>query len=104
MRGEIGETGGLKPHRAVVDDAFHLRAMGDARRDPRRPGGRKQAQQRAIVEGQAHAALAGEKYLRHIVPVAAGVVAAERRADANHRFVQRIRVECRMRIEPRHNV
>ncbi|MEB8192638.1 hypothetical protein NGI12_03965 [Raoultella terrigena] len=32
--------------------------MGDARRDPRRPGGRKQAQQRAIVEGQAHAALA----------------------------------------------
>ena len=62
-------------------------------RYPGRPGGRQQAQQRAVVEGQAYAALTGKQQLSHPVQVATGIMLAQRRADANHPVMQIVRIK-----------
>ena len=86
-------VGRMKPDRAIVDDAFHLRTVVHAGRYPGRPGGRQQAQQRAVVEGQSYAALTGKKQLSHPVQVAAGIMLTQRRAHANHSVMQILRIK-----------
>ncbi|PAV92682.1 hypothetical protein WR25_21788 [Diploscapter pachys] len=74
--------------------------MRQAARYPRRAARRQQAQQPRRVD--THAALAGEQHLASDMPVVAGIMVAQGRADADHRCWVGVRVKGAIGCEPCH--